>query len=464
MRYHTILVAIFLSITSNNAIAQSKTLLTKAEKIYALSQFWKEMHYNFAYPERLQQVNIDSLYLVYLPKIEQAESLKDYYFTLQSFLAHFNEAHTRMSTPAFGYPQITPRIFSQKVVVWNMPKSKVSTIPKGSEIVKINSIPIQQYLRDSVYPYVSAGTPQAKLNLSMYPMLRGKEGTNIALTVQTPTGELADVKLPRILHPQPYPEEWAFPDDWVPVEVKIVGNDIGYIALNTCNARHIKTIDSVFYRYLLQLRQCRGLIIDIRNNSGGADAAWQTIAEHIIHLSHVITSKNATRVHNARYKTVGAWHCDKATAEAIGTTHDANSKYCDYYKNVAMQEINSSAGWENFSHDSIKLHQPLVILAGRTTASAGEDFLLLLKASARGVVIGEASSSCVGGPLFLPLPGGLNAYIAASRVSYADGTEFYETGILPDIVVPEDLSAFLKGKDNVLEQAIEELRKRTKKK
>ena len=40
-----------------------------------------------------------------------------------------------------------------------------------------------------------------------------------------------------------------------------------------------------------------------------------------------------------------------------------------------------------------------------------------------------------------------------------DGTDFSQTGILPDIPVKLDLDAYLHGRDIVLEQAIEEMQK-----
>ena len=49
--------------------------------------------------------------------------------------------------------------------------------------------------------------------------------------------------------------------------------------------------------------------------------------------------------------------------------------------------------------------------------------------------------------------------IAVNKYINPDGTDSSPTGILPDIEVKRDYEAFLKGQDNVLERAIEELQK-----
>ena len=72
----------------------------KEERIYSLSKIWKELEYNFAFPEKLKTANLDSLYLAYLPLVENAPDNYAYYRILCSFMAHFDEAHTRIIPPS----------------------------------------------------------------------------------------------------------------------------------------------------------------------------------------------------------------------------------------------------------------------------------------------------------------------------------------------------------------------------
>lgn len=155
----------------NILVAQEKTT-TREERIYALSFIWKEMNYTFAFPETLKKVNLDSLYMAYLPKVEQAKSNYEYYRRLSEFMAHFNEAHTRIY--ASERPDDTAPLeainFGERVVVGNIAKDLAEDIPIGSEIIQVNHISVIKFLKDSVYQYINAATPHWKFDKSVIEM------------------------------------------------------------------------------------------------------------------------------------------------------------------------------------------------------------------------------------------------------------------------------------------------------
>ena len=445
---------------SNNAAA----LLSKQEKIYALSLLWKELHYNFAYPDRLQKANIDSLYMAFLPKIEQAEG-KEYYRTLQAFLAHFNDGHTLISLNPLmdasleDLPQIRLRIIDGKIILINTAKSMESKIPFGSEIIKINQIPVLKYLKDTISPYVSAPTPYLKLLYSVRMAEMGYSYSFFNITIRTPSNEESDIQLIRNFFATGG-EEWAlhfsFSSEQPAIEIQIIHDNIGYIQLNTFYPDAVvDTINQVFQQMLPQLHLCKGLIIDIRNNSGGTDLAWWGIAQHLILGDTFTQGVGFSRVHDSFYKAKGQVS-DAALMEAVGSTA-RDSPYIDYYRGLIMEELPYE--YPNPVDDSLKLNQPLIILSNHNTASAAEGFLLAMRDAKRGIIMGEPSAAAMGQPLLLLLPGDAIALICAAQMKAIDGTDFSQTGILPDIPVKWDLDAYLHGRDNVLEQAIEEMRK-----
>ena len=75
------------------ALSAQKPFLDKYERNYSLSEIWKELDYNFAFPDKSKEANLDSLYQAYLPKVENAEDAYTYYRVLSSFMAAMNEAH-----------------------------------------------------------------------------------------------------------------------------------------------------------------------------------------------------------------------------------------------------------------------------------------------------------------------------------------------------------------------------------
>lgn len=439
----------FISPILVNKLSAQENIPKHEDRIYSLSLIWKEMHYSFAFPETLQQVNIDSLYMAYLPKVEQAKSNYEYFRVLSSFMTHFNEAHTRIYTShrPDDVPPLKTINFDKKILISNIAKSMVDKVPLGSEIIKINQIPVLEYIRDSVYQYISAATPHWKFDKSVSEMFYGKPHSKVKITVITPKGKEKEIEMIRNYNSNGLKEIMAGPTIVPPINIKIIHGNIGYIQLTSFAGQHIDTIDSVFNRNIGQLKKCKGLIIDLRGNRGGTDQAWENIAYHLFSKS--------------QFQNQGKWFCRKyITSYKIWGEYDPRLK--DYYLDKAMEEIIHQP-YINKLNDSLKLHQPLIIISGQYVGSASEDFLTLIKETGRAVVVGEPSVGCMGEPMFITLPGDYKVMICAKKYENPDGTQPNKTGILPDIEVKKSYSAYLKGRDNVLEQAIEELGKQIKK-
>jgi len=186
----------FFSLNQSIVIAQN-SMPSREQRIYDLSLIWKEIQYNFVFAETLQKVNIDSLYLAYLPKVEQVTNLYEYYRVLNAFTANFNDAHTRIS--AIERPDVPPPLevinFGEKVIVSNIAKSLSDKIPIGSEIIKVNNIPTVKFVKDSISPYIGAATSHWKFGKSVNEMFYGVPKTTVKVTVKTPDGKENEVKI-----------------------------------------------------------------------------------------------------------------------------------------------------------------------------------------------------------------------------------------------------------------------------
>lgn len=432
---------------TDKVTAQNK-LPNFQDRIYSLSLIWKELHYSFAFPETLQKVNLDSLYIAYLPKVEAATSSYEYYRTLSSFLAHFNEAHTRIyaSHRPDDMPPINVINFGKRIIVSNIAENFADQIPPGSEVLKINHVPVLEYINDSVSQYIAAATPHWKFDKSVTEMFYGVPFSSVSIKVKTPKGKEKEVAMIRNYYSNGEKELMSDTTRVLPITISILNGKIGYIKLTSFVGQYLDKINSVFNSYLPQLRQCKGLIIDLRGNRGGTDETWENIAYHLILQS--------------KFQTKGKWYSRKSvpTYKMWG---EYDARYRDYYKETALEEIHH-APYLNKLNDSLKLHQPLVVISGQYVGSSSEDFLALMKEMNRGVIVGEPSVGCIGEPMFIPLPGDLIAMICAKKYVNQDGTQPNATGILPDIFEERDYNAYLKGKDNVLDRAINVLKQQIK--
>lgn len=75
----------------------AKAQTTTSERIYILSSVWKDVCKNFAFPERFKEVNPDSLYKEYIPKVLHAESEQHFSNLMAEFLSSFNDGHTKFN-------------------------------------------------------------------------------------------------------------------------------------------------------------------------------------------------------------------------------------------------------------------------------------------------------------------------------------------------------------------------------
>lgn len=448
MRNTILVIAFAICILLSNTLIAQDRLPDREQRIYALSEIWKEMHYNFAFPEKLKKANIDSLYLAYLPKVEQVKDYYEYFRVLSSFMAFFNEAHTRIyvGQGLVDAPPIKTMNYAEHVVVSDIAQSMAGNVPIGSEILKVDGMPVVEYIRDLVSPYISAATPHWKFDKSVLELFNGRPNSEVKLTIKTPKGQVKDVEMTRNFITNGSKEIMADKTVFSPINIKIIDKKIGYIQLNSFMVGYTDTINKVFNSYLPQLRKCKGLLIDVRGNRGGSDAAWENMTYYLIPQTEFnVPVKYFSRINIAAYKNWGQ--------------NRPHSQLKEYNEGTSMTEITHSA-YQNKLADSLKLKQPLVVIAGHHVGSAAEDFVLLMKDLERAVIVGEPTVGCMGEPMFSPLPGGFELMMCVKKYVRQDGSQPNNTGILPDIEVKRDYNAYQKGKDNILEHAIEELKKR----
>ena len=77
------LFVLFITILYLKISAQTENNLSQTEKLYGLSVIWKEAAYNFAFFDQIPNVNWDSCYQVFVPKVMETKADWDYYPLLE---------------------------------------------------------------------------------------------------------------------------------------------------------------------------------------------------------------------------------------------------------------------------------------------------------------------------------------------------------------------------------------------
>lgn len=404
-----------------------KENISEEEKVAGLSKFWSEVKYNFINFDLVPDLNIDSLYFEYLPKVKNTKSTLEYYYVMSEMCAKLKDAHTNVSAPAelrnevYARPLLRTRLIEDKVLVILVDKSlQDAGIHRGMEVTTVNGLPVKEYAARYVAPYESASTPQdLKVRMYDFALFSGSLNKPIQLQLKDANGKTFDKTISRVT-PAERSQKFALPA----AEYKELAGKIGYLVINTfANDSGTK----VFKANYQQIAQTNGLVIDIRNNGGGST--------DLSILSYMIDSVMAvTKTYSRQYvPTFRAW----GRAQSVWTSGNGVGP--------------TNAG---------KYTKPVVVLISARTFSAAEDFASAFKSSEKAVLIGEATGGSTGQPLFFTLPGNMSARVCTKRDQLANGEDFVGKGIQPDIIVVPTVAGVRKGIDEELERAVKEIGKK----
>ncbi len=176
------------------------------------------------------------------------------------------------------------------------------------------------------------------------------------------------------------------------------------------------TLDLIFY----QMRDCLGLVIDIRDNGGGSLTNVETLVSRFIDrriLAGAISHKNGP-AHN-----------------------DFSEPYKFYYE-------------PDYEH--VRWLRPVSVLTNRSTFSAANNFTGIMKTLPMVTIVGAKTGGGSGMPFSSEIPCGWAVRMSGSRLYDPLGHET-ESGIEPTegYAVDLDPEAVANGIDNMLETAIE---------
>lgn len=461
MRYVLSLLLFLIASADCHAQVDRSKDLSDPEKLAGLSQFWSEAKYNFAFFDQTDD-DWDSAYYALIPQVLATESTWEYYLKMLEFSALLRDGHTNISSPQdlFSATIYTPLRFSRTgstFFVANVMLHEKDRVPIGAELVEIEGVRTLEWLKEHIYKYISASTEHERRSeaiRSLYYLMPDTVST-LGMTFETPDGERIDYGF-RFRSSRTGWVKEAEPQSRYKLEMN---GDIAHVQLNTFGQ------DSVVYDFrqdLDQIRQAKGVILDLRENGGGNTSTGDQILMHFTDADTLVGSAWKTREHQAAYKAWGTYY--KRRNE--GATSSSEDLHPFYQKALAILEgdywydggVHTAA---NTTDRELK-EMPVVVLAGNGTASAAEDFLVTLRQLPdRDIpVIGQTSFGSTGQPLPLELPGGLSARICTKRDTFRDGTDFVGSGITPDIEIVPTVEDIVRGRDVVLAKALDVLRER----
>lgn len=403
----------------------AKNDLVPYQKAAIATRFAAEVKYNFAGYDKFAQ-NYDSICRAELPNLVNTQSDEEFSEKLQLFANLLKDGHTSIGFNAdVTYAPISHKRIGDKVFVTGVYSDEYTQkgVRRGTELVAINDMPVIEYGNKYVAPYIPSSTPQwsATYPFNSVNLTKGYRGIPVKLTFKNDNGKTFDITDNR-------QSPWGIVNPDMSIQFDSLPGNIGLLRIPSfqSNNFNVQTFGDLFEQKIVPTD---GLIIDIRDNTGGNSQVGQIIMM-LLATDTIPQASWETPNYEAAYASWGKkWQRETIASDSI-------VPFCISHPN-----------------DMPKYDKPIILLVNGSTFSAAEDFAVLFRNAKRGKIVGTPTGGSTGNPIFIDLGWGYNGRICTRHEKLADGTEFIGIGIKPDVIVEETESVIF-GKDNVIEEAL----------
>ena len=405
--------------------------LTAAERAAAVASVWAEARYNFAYWDRVR-ADWDSGLVANLKLAAEPQSDLLFYRRLRRLVALLGDGRAAVIAP----PTLRSRIARPPLLVSSVERRpfildyaendemRVARPQRLAEILAVQGVPAETWIRDSVLPEVSAATPADRWQRAAAWMLQGDKGTTVHLLVRVPGAEPRGLSVTRSL---------SLNDRW-PLDPPAFATESlpGGVAVVRIASLGDEEVVREFDRAFPDFARVEGLVLDLRRATDGkTEYAYQILAR--------LTDRPfpAVRWRTPQYRAVfRAWN--------LGDS--ATTWYGPETGTVAPRTDHPPYGG------------PIAVLASSATTGAAEDLLAAFRAAGRGLIIGEPTGGSPGDIASFALPKSWGVQFCVTRHEAPDGTGFAGVGVRPHLVMIRTVNDLLGGNEPALQKAREYLK------
>ena len=382
------------------------TVTPSAFQVKIFNELWQIVRDEYLYPD-FNELNWDAIYLEYSARIGAGLYPEEFYRTMNEMISRLGDDHSFFISPSQVVEEEAQFSGLHDYVGVGVLVSAVPDRNKAVILVTIPGGPVDQaglQPRDSILAV--DGEPILDEDGFLRDIIRGPEGTDVVLTVQSPGQELEQITLTRNQISSSVP---------VPYQVLTTATNkrIGYIFMVTFADY---TVDSQIGEALREMTaegQLDGLILDNRFNQGGINTVLQSALSYFTNgeLGYFI------------------------------------SRFEERPFRVEGQNIGDS--------QTI----PLVVLISAETESYGEVFAGILKDTQRAYLIGVPTAGNIETLWGYDFEDGSRAWIAYETFRpYHNPEDDWEiTGVSPHQVVRSDWSEVTLEGDAVVQSALDYL-------
>jgi hypothetical protein len=193
---------------------------------------------------------------------------------------------------------------------------------------------------------------------------------------------------------------------------------IGYVAISQWNDGEIpRQVDEI----LEQMRDTRGLIVDVRLNGGGSEPLAQQVAGRFLEKEFVYA-------------------------------------YSQYRNGPQHTNLTEKIARQAAPRGPWRYPRPVLLLIGQKCMSSSESFVAMMSGAAQVTILGDHTCGSSGNPRIVRLPVGATVSVPRWIDYLPDGTPLDERGFRPGVVFQPEPGAFEGERDDLLSAAVERLR------
>jgi len=383
-------------------------------RLLSLYRYWNMIYYFFPY-KHLMDDDWNKKLKEYIPLFINAKNELEYELAAIQLIGDIQDTHANLWGGAdkidewkgSNYPPIHVRFIENQLVVtdyYNQELKNKVGLKIGDIITKINGKHISNIVKEKSKYFPASNKPTRLRDISSDLLRSNSDNIDIEYVSENSIPRTKTLKL--------YPKSslniyrWYRESD--DKSFKMLDNNIGYVTLQTIKNEDVSQIKDAF-------KNTKGIIIDIRNYPS-------TFVPFSLGSYFVSSFTPFVKFTNGNIDNPGE------------------------FKFVRKLKIPSKG----------KTYQgKLIVLVNELSQSQAEYTSMALRAGNNTSIIGSTTAGADGNVSAILLPGGLRTMISGTGVYYPNGQETQRIGIVPDIEVKPTIEGIRKGKDELLEKAIE---------
>src|SRR5712691_5683812 len=186
------------------ARSRAQQPLTPVERQQIVAALWSEARYDYAYWDRVR-ADWDSGLAANLSLAAERQTDIAFYRRLRRFVALLGDGQADVIPPPsvrarVARPPLALRSVERRPFIVDYAENdemRVARPERLAEVVAVQGIPAETWIRDSVLPEISAASPADRWRRAVAAMLQGEKGTPLHLSLKLPGGEMRGISVTR---------------------------------------------------------------------------------------------------------------------------------------------------------------------------------------------------------------------------------------------------------------------------